>query len=337
MIEQVREKCELFTDNYSSVHKKFLLEANLMSVAAALIQTLAGRAADPKKMAECRKILEKKTGILSNFRLTPELVLVSSMTLAEDPTRYLDEILSAYKKISKGKFLEDSYIVIAAILICDFGKQDEIDNIITKSKEIMERMNSKHPVLTSSEDLSLAMFLALSYKDVDTIIKDIDEGYDYLKNTCKVKASSNAVQELCEVLAVSYGDMKEKCDKVLRIYSTFSNHKAEYGSDLEFASLGSLIDIGLDPDSLVREVIEAEEYLKDKGGNVIRTMEKKQRMMYAALLVADACGSTSAVMSGSVLNNTVSMLIAKRISTMISVILNGVSLLASAASKDGEE
>ena len=337
MIKQVEEKRELFVNNCSAIRNKFLLEAKLMSVAAGFVYTSQGKEADIEKMKECRKLLEKKTGILSNFRLTTELVLVSKMALAKDPEAYLDNVIAAYKKISKGKLLENSYMMLAAILICDFERQNEIDEIVEKSKEIMNRMNKEHPILTASEDTSFAVFLALSYKDVDTIINDIDECYDYLKKTCKCKASSNAIQGLSEVLAITYGNMKAKCDKVMRIFNAFDAHGASFGSDNEFASLGSLIDIDLDPDTLVKEIIETEAYIKGKGGIGRDDKERKERLMFAALVVAYACGGNTAIMDNSVISDTLTLLIAKRIATTVSIIINIASFAGSAVGSDDEK
>ena len=170
MNELIREKCDLLASNCSSIHKKFFLEAKLMSVASGMIFTSADREADIDKMKECRKLLEKKTGILSNYRQTTELMILSKMALSDDPEKYLDDVITAYKGISKGKFLENSYMMLAAILICDFERLNDLDDIAAKTEEIMKRMNKEHPMLTDKGDTSFAVLLALSYKNVDTII-----------------------------------------------------------------------------------------------------------------------------------------------------------------------
>ena len=59
------------------------------------------------------------------------------------------------------------------------------------------------------EGIDCDAVVRLTDKSADTIVKDIEEAYDYLKNTCKVKASSDAVQGISEVLAISYGDTKD--------------------------------------------------------------------------------------------------------------------------------
>ena len=52
---------------------------------------------------------------------------------------------------------DSSYLVQASLLICDLGVSDECDKMAHKSKEIMNRLNREHPVLTSTEDTSSAV------------------------------------------------------------------------------------------------------------------------------------------------------------------------------------
>ena len=93
----------------------------------------------------------------------------------------------------------------------------------------------------------------------------------------------------------------------------------------------------MDPDSLVNEIMETEKYLKEKSGFGDSRIDKKNRLMYAAFIVADACGNNSEIMSNSVINNTISAIIAKRISIMISIITNALSGIASAKSSSEEK
>ncbi len=62
MTDPVRERCELLVENRSNIHKSFLLEKELMSVASALIFTSKGEKADIDKLKEARKILNRSAG-----------------------------------------------------------------------------------------------------------------------------------------------------------------------------------------------------------------------------------------------------------------------------------
>lgn len=337
MIDEVKARCELLAANSIAVRKKFFLEKDLMGIVSGLIFTSAGREADTAKMKECRKILKRRTRLLSNLRAVVELALLSKMALAEDPPQYFSDFMDVYKKVRKGKLLENDYMVLASLLILELDRQEESTEIVKKAKVLFEKMNKDHPILTTSEDTSFVMFLALTDKTVEAIMEDLREGYSYLNDTCKFSATGNAIYELCEVLAISYGDMTEKCDKVMRVFNAFKKRKAEYGKAQELSSLGALIDLDLDTDSLVDEIIEAEAYLKTQNGFGDKIMEKTQRLMYAAIVVAGVCGRNTSAIGNAVITNTLSIVKAKQISTMISIIGSVAPSLISSFLKGEDE
>lgn len=322
MNEALSEKCELLIKNCTAIHRKYFINDKLLSLMASLIFTSADMEADTDKLKECRKILDKNTGLLSNLRANPKLVLLSKMALSDDPEEYINNVSEVYKKIHQGKQLETSYMALAAMLICDFGRQDEAEELVAKAEQIRSQMNKEHPILTDSEDISFIMLLALTKKSVDKIISDIDEAYEYLDKTCKVRVSANALQGLCEVLAVSYGDTREKCDKVVRIFNAFSEHGTKFGTDSECIVLGSLIDVNTDTDTLVKEILEAEVRLADLKGFKESEMDRKKRMMYASMLVADVYGLQTAVIGNSLISHAMATVITKQIASAISIAVN---------------
>ena len=55
MNDQLFERCDLLVKNRAAIQRSFLLEKELMAVAAALVFTNEGREADTAKMKSCRK------------------------------------------------------------------------------------------------------------------------------------------------------------------------------------------------------------------------------------------------------------------------------------------
>ena len=336
MNDQLHEQCDLLVKNRSAIQKSFLLEKELMAVAAALIFTNEGVEADTEKMKACRKLLNKKTRLLSNLRDIVDLVILSKMALSESPEKYLDDFLSVYNKIIKGKFLENDYMALASVLILDHGLENECDEIIARANEIMKRMNSDHPIITSADDTSFIMFLAITRKNVDSILADLTEGFSYIKS-CKTGINDDPIYELCEVLAVSYGDMTEKCDKAMKIYKALVKLGSDYGSGYVVSSLGSLIDTDIEPDKLAGEIVEAEVYLKGQKGFGDLSMDRKTRVLYAALLAAGVYGNNEKAAGNSVISNTLSIVWAKKIAKMISMLIQVAPSVASAVIKTDEK
>lgn len=342
MNELVRERCELLATNRAVMRKKFAFEDNLLCVTGSLIFTLEGKEADAEKLAGCKKILAKQTGLFSKLRSMAELVVLSKMALSDDPEKLIEDLKTVCEKVRKAKFKEDPYMVLACLLICDLGLQDDCDEIISRAAEIMGRMDKEHPFLTSSEDTTSVMLLALSYKNVDTIISELEEGYRYLKETPKLSVSGNAAQNLCEVLVVSYGDIKTKCDKVVKIRKAFKNLKSDFGSAEELATIAALVDEDMSPEALAAEIIEASDFLKSQKGFEDGSINAGQRTMYVTLLAAGVYGKGSNMMSGPAISNSFSVINAKRIASTISIVTNLVSgvisgLIEDSGKKEQEE
>ena len=322
MTERLRNKCDLFLRNRNTVSKKFKFEKDMMSIAAGLIFTGADKETDIEKLNECRKILNKHTGFFSEYRDAVKLALLSEMALSENPEQYIDDVKAVYRKLHKGKFKDNSYMVLAAMLTCDLGKQEVAEEIVEKHNEIMKQMEKQHPILTNSEDISYVILLALSGRSVNSIISDMNECFDYLRKTCKIKAGPDSVQGLSEILALTDGNIREKCDKIISIYNILKDNKADIKGGYAFSALGALIGIDESPEVIAREIIEADAFLDGCKGFDEKSVDKNQRLMFAIMLVAESCGMTSSVVNNTFINNALGIIKAHQIATMITIISN---------------
>ena len=196
----------------------------MSQVVAGLLFAGAGQEADIEKMKEARNILKKKAGVFSAFRDATELVLLARMAMAPDMEQYIDDLIDVFNVLMKGKVFEDSYMVLTAMIIVDRGRKADAEEIKTTTDEIMKRMSKLHPILTSSEDLALAALLAMSGRTVDDVIFDMEECYKYTKKELKLKAESNSIQALSQILAITGGDIKAKCDKVAELFEAFKEN-----------------------------------------------------------------------------------------------------------------
>ncbi len=317
MNENVKAKCDLLINNRNKLEKEFKWGEPLMNIAAALVYTGENNEIDIERLKECKQIISKNTGVLSSFRSTAEPIVASKMALSRDPSQYMTDLKMVYEKVSTGMFSDSGYLIQAAISICEADRLHDSESVITRFKELYKRMGKLHPFLTSSEDIVYAMLLTLTDKSVDAIIRDLEEGYNYLKSEKKTKVGLDAIYGLSEVLALSDGYMKEKCDKAVELYEVFKAHGVKYGTEYGgFASLGALIDIDIDKDALVEEIIEVEGYLKNAKGFGSWSMDSKQRMMFAAMLVGEVYSADSSLSSYSAINSSVAVIIAEEVALM---------------------
>lgn len=337
MTENLRKQCELFERNRSAISGKFVFEKSLMSIAAGLIFTAAGREADIDRMKECQSILNQHTGFFSEYRDTVRLALLSEMALSDNPEQYIEDVKTVYKKLHRGHFENNSYMVLAAVLLCDSGRQNDTDEVIEKHNEIMQRMEKLYPFLTDSSDISYVILLALSDRTADAVIEDMTTCLDYLKKDLKIRTDSNSVQGLSEILALTDGDIRKKCDSVMQLYDALKEKKAEIGDGSVFSSLAMLTGTDEAPETIAGEIQEADEFLKDCKLFENNSENKKQRLMIAELLVASSCGTGSSMINNAFVNTALSVIKAQQIAAMITVFSNVLAGILSATADASTE
>ena len=330
MNSEFTKKLELLAANKKAIDKGFYFEMGISQVVAGLLFASAGKEADIERMKEARAILKKKAGVFSAFRDATELVILARMATAPDMERYIDDLIDVFNVLMKGKVFEDSYMVLTAMIIVDRGRKADAESIKNATNELMRRMSKRHPILTSSEDLALAALLAMSGRDIDAVMNDMEECYVYTKKELKLRAEANSIQALSQILALTEGDMKAKCDKVAELFAAFKEHGSKFGTYLEFPALGTLLDVQVPTEVLVPEIIEAADFLKKNKGFGGLSMDKKTRLMFAALLASEVYTSgraASGIISNEALvtNNAIiassvmAMIIAEEVAIMVIV------------------
>ena len=336
MTDTLRNKCELFERSRVAISRNFLFEKSLMSTAAALIFTGADREADIDRMKECRSILNKHTGVFSGYRDNVKLALLGEMALSDDAEQYIEDVKAVYQKLHKGHFRDNSYMVLAAMLLCGLGRLNTADEVIAKHNEIMQRMEKLHPFITNKEDISYVILLALSDRTVDDIVDDMETCLEYLKKTCKIGAGSDSIQGLSEMLALTDGDIKEKCDRVIRLYDLLKENKKDiiWGGTV-FSSLGMLTGTDEEPEVIVNDILEADEYLKGCRLFGKDAEDKNQRLMFAELLTASSRRTDAAIVNNAFINSAFGIIKAQQIVAVITVISNVLPAVLSAVS-DGD-
>ena len=324
MDSELKRKIDLFVSNRQAAGETFIMEYGLNCLISSLILTGMDKSFDEDRMKEVRKILTSKTKWYSSFRVTIEVTVLSKLAVQNNPEGYLDDVLEVYKFVRGKKVIEYYSFIFAAMTIVDLGRKNEAEAIVSKTEEILNRMKKLHPFLTDENDYAYVALLAMTNKSVDQIIDGMEECYDYFKKDKRIKADANSLQSLSELIVLSEGDLIEKCDKACELFATFKEHGASYGYYYEFSSLGALIALDMDKDELVDTIIEVADTLKQNKGFGAWTLDKKQRLMFAAMLVAQVMSDNDKTLydygvNSAVLNNTVAAIIAEEIATMICV------------------
>ena len=336
MTDTLRNTCELFERNRAAISKKFNFEKPLMSIVAGLIFAGAGKEADVEKLAECRKILNRHTGLFSQYRETVKLALLSEMAMSGDPEQYIEDVKTACHKLRRGKLADNPYMVLAAMLLCELGRQYDADEVVEKHNEIMKRMAKQHPFLTNAEDISYVLLLAMTSRPVDSIVGDIEECMTYIKGILKRKIDADTLQGLGEILALTDGDVRGKCDRIIGLYNALDEKDANVGNGYVFSSLGILLGVDEEPETIVSELIEVDEFLKGCKGFDEKSVEKKHRLMFAEILVAESLGAGSSIISNAFINSALGIIKAQQAAAMITILSNVLPAVIGAVAERSE-
>lgn len=278
----LKAKCDLLAENKLMLNKSFGWDSDYMRFAAAGMLTCSGVTPDEEKLKYLEKLLKEQTGIFSDLRGFVKLPLVCKMLASNNPEYYLDKVQDIYKELSSGIFGKSEYKVVAAIIIADSNLN--VANIMDRTVEIYKRMTKNHSFLTSNEDYPLCAALAVSGKNVDRLIEDMEESYSILK---KKFGDLNAVQTLSHVLSLDSKAPEVKCQRVIDIWDQLKKSRHKYGTGMEIGNLGVLQALDYEVDEIVNKMIEADDYLKTKPGFKGILVSGDLRRLFASQVVLD--------------------------------------------------
>ena len=291
MRDAVRRKTELLAENKKILSEGFRWNNDIVITAASLIYAASDCRVDLARLNSCREILKSKADYFSSFRGSAELIFISKMALSPDPSAYIDDVIEVYGKLHEGRVLDSTYMTIAAACAVDAGRKDDIDRIIARHNGIMQRTSKTLNLITSDEGLNLVMLLALCNKNMDSIVNDMEQGYQNIRIN---HSYAKAAQGLGMIIALTEGDTKSKCDKALSIYHALCERGDHYGEEYEFLTLGILASLDVDVNEMADEISEASALLASKQGFDNWTIGSQKRLMFAAMLVAGVLSPESA-------------------------------------------
>ncbi|MBQ3668892.1 MAG: DUF4003 domain-containing protein [Clostridia bacterium] len=324
MKASLQDLCNRFIEARDLIKHTFKWENNYIHPVCANLFCAKGVAPEADKLRACRDLINSKTGIFSSFRGYIRIPLACMLSMEDDPSRKLDRALDMYKRL-KEHFFGSDYLALAAFMLTQYDCTHER---IARGKRIYRLMKEGHPFLTSSEDSVFAVMMAMSEQTDEELVASMEACYRLLKERFH---DSNCVQTMAHVLAMEEGDAYAKCDKVFALYDTIAQHGRKYGKHHELATLAALATINAAPDVLARDVIDADSFLSGQKGYGFFGIDKKTRLMHAAMIASDEYMPRGAVDTAA-LTGTVSMLIAQQMAMCAIMASNTAMSAASAAS-----
>ena len=318
MKPELEKLCRQYISGRDAVEKAFRWDNAALHAVCANIFCAHGKAADPERLKECRKIIRDNTGFRSKFRSKKvRSILAAMLSLQEKPEDRM-ALANGFFRLLKRQFKGSEYLVLTAFLLADLADQTFTEDTIARGKELYTRMNRQHRLLTNKTDSVFAMLMALSGKTTDELTEETEACYQMLRK----KFSNNGAQTSAQILSMADGTPEEKVRRVTDLYDALREAGIRYGRSNEPAPLAALSLADSPLSALTEELREADEFLKtQKGFKGSRESEQAERAMYAVMIVSDQYAGTDQV-SITVMTNTIDMLIAKQQASRISFFMN---------------
>lgn len=284
MRESMPRTCQTFSDNRKLLKRCMRSADSRINAVCAIILMRTGMA-DETLLEECKNLLNQETGVFSNFRGFAKLPSITMLSVSGHPETRMDQAKETYR-LMKQYYHGSPYLALSAITLNDLVPDWQMEEVISRGRRLYKRMRKEHPFLTSGEDASFSILLALSDRSDDALIEEMEHSYEKLRGWLP---AGNGLQSLTHVLTMGDGPWEEKCEKVHAIYRGLADQRRKYGRQYELSALGCAALLPLSVEEIIENILYADTYLKDEKGYGFWGMSKRTRLMHAALLLAADC------------------------------------------------
>lgn len=325
MREELQARCEAFIDNREVLKQVYRMENSHLYPVCANIFVARGVPAREEELRRCRDLLKAHTSVFSNFRGSTAMPVVSLLAVSPDPEDKVRRMVDLYGLLRES-FFGSQYLALAALMMTELPAQHPDAEMAARGRALYNRMKKEHPFLTSGEDSVMAVLLAYSEKDDDHLIAEMEDCYNRLKTAFR---SSNDVQAASHVLALGPGSTLEKTARMLSIYEKLQAAGAKYGKYRELSALAALSILPISPEDAAADMLDIDDFLSRQKGYGFWGIDRRTRMMHAALIAADQPVSLPA--EAAALSATLAAIAAQQAAMMSVVITTSASSAASSS------
>lgn len=249
---------------------------------------------DLRQLRKCERILIKKAGLFSDFSGTSALVIISLLSMSEDPDAMYDRLKDARDLVRRYFPPVPDYVALAAIVLNEEPDQSKWEEIARNASDIYESLKKKHRILTSGGDIILSLLLARSGKEREAVTADAKRCAEIL--SCYM-LDPKSLHSLCRVLSLSEGTPEEKCERFDRLYALLSERGRKYGKEYQIPMLGLAAMLPGDIEEIARDIIDVDNFLskEEMYKGIVPKYSKTVRLMHAAMVVAGTGGNQTSL------------------------------------------
>lgn len=326
----MNEKINLFLENNNTLQniKGSWGMYDVQKKCSALTLTIKNKLIDSNRINLALQVIKENTSVFSNFRGNNKLTTAIAISLEEDMEGSLNEIVSIYNKL-KEEFSSSEYLVIAAQIIFNSRDRVNIDDAVKNTRVAYDYMKKNHRFLTGREDIASAAIIATTSSDFEQTFNEIEECYEILKK--EKLSSSNNIQALSHILSLINLSSKDKCEKVMDMYSVLKENKVPL-KDFYLPLLGIVSFLTDNKQEFAKSVSEVSTELKSHKGFGNFTLGSPLRNMISVVLVSmDYLDNLDSELKNSLIDSTNNVALTVVIAMQTAIIVASSAAAASAA------
>ena len=326
----MNEKINLFLENNNTLQniKGSWGMYDVQKKCSALTLTIKNKLIDSNRINLALQVIKENTSVFSNFRGNNKLTTAIAISLEEDMEGSLNEIVSIYNKL-KEEFSSSEYLVIAAQIIFNSRDRVNIDDAVKNTRVAYDYMKKNHRFLTGREDIASAAIIATTSSDFEQTFNEIEECYEILKK--EKLSSSNNIQALSHILSLINLSSKDKCEKVMDMYSVLKENKVPL-KDFYLPLLGIVSFLTDNKQEFAKSVSEVSTELKSHKGFGNFTLGSPLRNMISVVLVSmDYLDNLDSDLKNSLIDSTNNVALTVVIAMQTAIIVASSAAAASAA------
>ena len=310
MKKDLNERLDLFVANARAIRSEFPLRETLARKLAALAYSLEGREVDCAAVKECHSTIKSGAGIFSSFRGNLSVCVAAMLSLKENPREIFSRTSEVYESLKGEGFWPSDHLAIAAHEIASGAEPKDFARVIKRTRAFYEGMKARGFFRTGKDDYIFSAMLGLSDIDVQTGTERIDVLYKKFKPSFRF---GNGVQALTQVLVLS-GDCEGAAGRVLELRDAMKMRGIRFDRYYTLPSLAVLSLLPSGVGEIVKEVSEAQAYLKTQKGFGPWSVSKQALLLFSVAAVASvrASGAEGGAIKPSVSAGVASIIIAQQ-------------------------
>ncbi|MBR4446640.1 MAG: DUF4003 family protein [Solobacterium sp.] len=303
MNHELLERCDEFMQYGAIIQKAIGADYEECGVGAYYYLS-SGAFPDAERIRTCKTLIKKRNGFFSDFRGYGLDILACMLAATDDPEYRLEVAILAYQYL-RAEFESSSYVPILAFFFSEYLKEEQFELYTARAKEIYNKMDKQHLLLTGYEDLVFAGLFAMSGRSLEDLTEESEMIYKYLRSDFIF--NGNPLQTLSHALTLCTGEPIKKAERTRDLLQILQKHRIHFPRSFPIVALGILANSGIDPTVICSDFMVVQDKLREMDHRLFPS--KENRYTFAVLVLASYYMINSKEMTAAAIVRTIVLLI----------------------------